>query len=189
MKKETLQKAREIEEDIKSIEKAVNIHKDTRHFEFVEHYGSDATRVKMPRWMNDKLLAVLADERERLEHELEVLSDDTPMEQGDWKPMRGYAEGDHVVFSGVEYEYRDGRFVPVNVPVRKRSWLERWYNMLPFAIIILDVTGLGWFVIKYWSTFYQYFDMIFALNMVVVLALIIFVMAGIETYIESKNKR
>lgn len=56
-----------IELDIRTISEAMGIRKDTRHFEFVEHYGGDAREVRLPRWMNDRLLEVLAEEKERLE--------------------------------------------------------------------------------------------------------------------------
>ena len=181
MKKETLEKAKAIEDDIRSIEKAMEIHKDTRHFEFVEHYGPDARSIKMPRSMNNKLLAVLAEERERLEHELEMLSDNMPMEQGDWQPMYTYVEGERVVEDGIEYEYRKGKFVPVH----KRSWLERIYGIYPYVIITLDAAVMSWVCFRYWEIVSQFFAGLLILNVGIVLGLTVPVMLEMDTYIRG----
>lgn len=185
MKKETLEKAKEIEEDIRSIDNAMDISRNTRHFEFVEHYAYDSRKVKMPRWMNEKLLPILADERERLVHELEVLSDDMQQETGDWQPAHKYVNGDRVAYDGIEYECRNGKFVPLY----KRSWLERWYNMIPFIFILLDVAVLSCVAIKYWATIRPYFDIITIFNTFALIIFTMLTMIGIETYIDNKKKR
>ena len=103
---------------------------------------------------------------------------------GDWQSMSYYEEGDRVTLSGVEYVFRNGRFVQIP----KRSWIERWYGVMPFVIIILDIAGMSWLCIKYWEDIRPYFDVILTLNTIAVIFFTVFIMVGIEIYIEKKNQ-
>ena len=76
MKEETLARAKELEEDIRDIRMAMTERSNARHFAMLEHYGYDARRNNLPKWLTPKIMEVLGEERERLEHELENLTDD-----------------------------------------------------------------------------------------------------------------
>lgn len=90
MKKETLAKAKKLEEDIRLVKDATTYFRNQRwshweysndrantfHFDFCKNYsGADYDCVHLPRWMNAKLMQVLYAELNRMEQELEVLSD------------------------------------------------------------------------------------------------------------------
>jgi len=91
MDKETLAKAKELEEDIRLITNATDYYRthhwshwdynndspDTFHFDFCKNYsGKDYDCVHLPRWMNQKLMAVLYQEKNRLQEELDALGND-----------------------------------------------------------------------------------------------------------------
>lgn len=120
MKKETLEKAKELEEDIRSLKDAttyfrtqrwshwdLNDRADTFHFDFCKNYsGKSSDCVHLPRWMNSKLMQVLYAELNRMEQELEELGDadtggatqkENEMPQGEWQPVDQYKEGDYMV--------------------------------------------------------------------------------------------
>ena len=117
MKKETLEKAKELEEDIRSLKEAttyfrnqrwshwdLNDRADTFHFDFCKNYsGKSHDCVHLPRWMNSKLMQVLYAELNRMEQELEELGDadtggatqkENEIPQGEWQPVYQYKEGD-----------------------------------------------------------------------------------------------
>ena len=87
MKKETLARAKELEEDIRQMESAlsyykrgrwshwdINDHASSFHFEFCKnwsHMGADMQ--DLPTWLNKPLMEVVERELERCEHELEML--------------------------------------------------------------------------------------------------------------------
>ena len=120
MKKETLEKAKELEEDIRSLKEATtyfrnqhwchwdynNDRADTFHFDFCKNYsGKSHDCVHLPRRMNVKLMQVLYQELNRMEQELEALGDtdngdavqpEGEMPQGEWQPVDQYKEGDYV---------------------------------------------------------------------------------------------
>ena len=89
MDKETLAKAKELEEDIREMETALKYYKNGRwgnwgindtastfHFAFHKHYGEgSAYREDLPRWLNKPLMEVIERELERCKHELEMLGD------------------------------------------------------------------------------------------------------------------
>ena len=120
MKKETLEKAKELEEDIRLVKYAttyfrnqrwshwdLNDRADSFHFDFCKNYsGKSSDCVHLPRWMNSKLMQVLYAELNRLEQELEELGDadtggatqkENEIPQGEWQPVDQYKEGDYVV--------------------------------------------------------------------------------------------
>jgi hypothetical protein len=90
MKKETLARAKELEEDIRDIRMAMTESSNSRHFAMLEHYGYDARRNNLPKWLTPKIMVVLGEERERLEHELENLTDDEKEEQAEFEPTGKY---------------------------------------------------------------------------------------------------
>lgn len=117
MKKETLAKAKELEEDIRLVKDAttyfrtqrwshwdLNDRADSFHFDFCKNYsGKSSDCVHLPRWMNGKLIQVLYQELNRMEQELEALGDadtggatqkENEMPQGEWQPVYQYKEGD-----------------------------------------------------------------------------------------------
>ena len=89
MKKNTLARAKELEEDINEIRMAMTERSDARHFAMLEHYGYDAPRNNLPKWLTPKIMTILGEERERLEHELENLTDESE-EQQDFEPTGKY---------------------------------------------------------------------------------------------------
>jgi hypothetical protein len=89
MKEETLARAKELEEDIRDIRMAMTERSDARHFAMLEHYGYDARRNNLPKWLTPKIMKVLGEERERLEHELENLTDDNS-KPTDFEPTGKY---------------------------------------------------------------------------------------------------
>lgn len=117
MKKETLEKAKELDEDFRSLKEATtyfrtqrwshwnyNDSADTFHFDFCKNYsGKSHDCVHLPRWMNSKLMQVLYAELNRMEQELEELGDadtggatqkENEIPQGEWQPVDQYKEGD-----------------------------------------------------------------------------------------------
>lgn len=93
MKEETLAKAKALEKDIDQVKDAMKLRRDTNHYAMLEHYAPDARVYHLPRKLNDKIVALLADELERMEHQLEVLSDDNDGEQDSFDPTGKYANG------------------------------------------------------------------------------------------------
>ena len=127
MDKETLAKAKQLEEDIRLITNETDYYRtqhwshwdysndrpDTFHFDFCKNYsGKDYDCVHLPRWMNQKLMAVLYQEKNRLQEELDALGNEgeakttDKIHPSDWQPADPYSEGEHVVHDGVEYEFR-----------------------------------------------------------------------------------
>lgn len=120
MKKETLEKAKELEEDICSLKEATtyfrnqhwshwdynNDRADTFHFDFCKNYsGASHDCVHLPGWMNAKLMQVLYAELNRMEQELEELGDadtggatqkENEIPQGEWQPVDQYKDGDFI---------------------------------------------------------------------------------------------
>ena len=92
MDKETLARAKELEEDIKQMESAltyykggvwwpwgINDHASSFHFEFCKNYGHmDADMQNLPRWLNKPLMEVVERELERCKTELENLGNEKP---------------------------------------------------------------------------------------------------------------
>lgn len=202
MDKVTLAKAKRLEEDIRQMKCAVTYYKNGRwsswetndrassfHFEFCKNWSHESfNRQDLPTWLNEKLMAVVEEQMLRCEQELENLGCEQtlgiPQDQGDWQPPHIYVDGERVVYDGIEYEYLKGKFIPTH----KRSWLERWYNMLPFVIIIINISSISWIGIRYWETVRSYFDMIVTLDLVTVILFTVSVMIGIEKYIEGRKK-
>ena len=127
MNKETLAKAKQLEEDILLISNATKYYRtqlwshwdynndrpDTFHFDFCKNYsGRDCDCIHLPRWMNRKLMAVLYQEKERLERDLDALGNEgetkttDKIHPSDWQPADSHSDGEHVVHNGVEYEFR-----------------------------------------------------------------------------------
>ena len=90
MKQETLARAKELEEDIRDIRMAMTESSNSRHFAMLQNYGYDANRYNLPRWLTPKIMMVLGEERERLEHELENLTDENSDVQTDFEPTGKY---------------------------------------------------------------------------------------------------
>ena len=92
MNKETLAKAKNLEEDIEAMETALGYYKSgtwsswgvndsatTFHFAFHKHYGDgDAYRENLPRWLNKPLMEVVEREMNRCKAELESLGEEQP---------------------------------------------------------------------------------------------------------------
>ena len=90
MKAKTLAKAKELEKDIRDIRMAMTESSNARHFAMLEHYGYDAHRNNLPKWLTPKIMVVLGEECERLEYELENLTDDNNEEQTNFEPTGKY---------------------------------------------------------------------------------------------------
>lgn len=87
MNKETLARAKELEQDIQEMEFALSYYKSGQwshwgindkassfHFEFCKNWSHDsADRQDLPTWLNKPLMEVVERELERCEHELETL--------------------------------------------------------------------------------------------------------------------
>ena len=87
MNKETLARAKELEEDIRQMESALTYYKRGRwscwgindsaslfHFEFCKNWSHrDADMQDLPTWLNKPLMEVVERELERCKHELETL--------------------------------------------------------------------------------------------------------------------
>lgn len=90
MNKETLARAKKLEEDIQQMEFALSYYKSGRwshwgindsaslfHFEFCMNWSHrDADMQDLPTWLNAPLMDVVERELERCKHELETLTDD-----------------------------------------------------------------------------------------------------------------
>ena len=88
MKQETLAKVKALEKDIDQVKDAMKLRRDVNHYALL---GPDASVYHLPRKLNDKIVALLADELKRMEHQLEVLSDDNDGEQDSFEPTGKYA--------------------------------------------------------------------------------------------------
>ena len=89
MNKETLARAKELEEDIRQMELALSYHKRGRwshwgindrassfHFEFCMNWSHRSADMQdLPTWLNKPLMEVVERELERCKHELETLGD------------------------------------------------------------------------------------------------------------------
>jgi hypothetical protein len=92
MKKETLARAKELEEDIRQMEFAlsyykrgrwsywdINDHASTFHFEFCKNWSHrDSDTQDLPKWLNKPLMEVVERELERCKTELENLGNEKP---------------------------------------------------------------------------------------------------------------
>lgn len=126
MDKETLEKAKQLEKDIQLISNATDYYRtqhwshwdyndspDTFHFDFCKNYsGEDYDCVHLPRWINQKLMTVLYQEKNRLQEEFDALGNEgktkttDKIHPSDWQPADPYSEDEHVVHDGVKYEFR-----------------------------------------------------------------------------------
>lgn len=150
MKKETLEKAKELEEDIRLVKYAttyfrnqrwshwdLNDSADSFHFDFCKNYsGKSSDCVHLPRWMNSKLMQVLYAELNRMEQELEELGDadtggatqkENEIPHNEWQPVYQHKEGDYVVLQ--------------NKPQR-RSLNRKFTRFLENAIVFLLYTAI-----------------------------------------------
>ena len=73
MNKNTLAQAKELEKDIDEITMAMNEQSELCHFAMLKHYGPDARKHHLPKWLTPKIMIMLSRERARLENELENL--------------------------------------------------------------------------------------------------------------------
>ena len=91
MDKETLARAKELEEDIRQMESALSYYKrgrwscdindsaSTFHFEFCKNWSHrDADMQDLPTWLNKPLMEVVERELERCKHELDNLGNEKP---------------------------------------------------------------------------------------------------------------
>lgn len=86
MKQETLNKAKELEKNIKEIKEAIKLPQNSSHYAMLEHYGLDARRYKIPKELNPKIKKLLIEESLRLESELENLTDENINDQNGSEP-------------------------------------------------------------------------------------------------------
>jgi len=86
----------------------------------------------------NKMLDVVAEERQKTKQELEALTDDSadgmtaeasPAGQGEWKPTEVYKEGGRVTHGGIEYECHDCKSKPADKP-HKESWTDKFMRLL-----------------------------------------------------------
>jgi len=111
MNKETLAKAKQLEEDIRQMKNALSYYKQgtwshwdwqndrpsTFHFAFMKNYSGEIyDREDLPRWLNKRLMAVVEEELHRTERELEMLGDDTAIPQGEYQQPDNYQPDDTV---------------------------------------------------------------------------------------------
>ena len=92
MDKDTLARAKKLEEDIRQMESTLSYHKRGRwshwgindrassfHFEFCKNWGhSSADMQDLPTWLNKPLMEVVERELERCKHELDNLGNEKP---------------------------------------------------------------------------------------------------------------
>lgn len=80
MNKETLARAKELEEDIRKMESALSYYKaSTFHFEFCKNWGRrDAGMQDLPTWLNGPLMEVVERKLERCKTELDNLGNEEP---------------------------------------------------------------------------------------------------------------
>ena len=90
MKAKTLAKAKELEDDIRAIRMAMTESSNAGHFAMLENYAPDARRQNLPKWLRPRIMVVLGEERERLEYELETLTDDDNEEHTNFEPTGKY---------------------------------------------------------------------------------------------------
>lgn len=177
MKQETLDKAKRLESGIESISEAIRVAKfpDSAHFEVRSHYGADATKVALPKWLNDKINALLAEEKQRLEEELEALTDDSDQaaRAAADQPRKEY------LFGGCSVE---------TAASRKPSWMERHYTFLPLVVVFIDIILAVWLCYKHWDAVFPYFDLLMAFNAMAVILICLMLMMCVEGYYANKNK-
>jgi len=132
MKQETLKKAKSLEHDISEYSgllRSRNACYDKMLIKICCAYANDFEdyygRVDKEVW--DKMLDVVAEERQKAMQELENLTDnpeiitDVPEAgQGEWQPNKVYKNGDRVNCNGVHYECQ-GEFKPTDIS-GKVSW-------------------------------------------------------------------
>lgn len=156
MDKETLAKAKQLEEDIRLITNATDYYRtqhwshwdynndrpDTFHFDFCKNYsGEDYDCVHLPRWMNQKLMSVLYQEKNRLQEELDALGNEgeakttDKIHPSDWQPADSYSDGEHVMHDGVEYEFRQCTSADGKHKARARQALLRLADRMTLWII------------------------------------------------------
>jgi len=139
MKQETLQKAKDLENDISEYGDLLlsrNADYHTMLIKITCAYSNNREdyhgRVSKEVW--DKMLDVVAEERQKTKQELEALTDDSadgmeaeaaPAGQGEWKPTEFYKEGDRVTHGGIEYECHDGKSESADKP-HKDSWTDKF---------------------------------------------------------------
>ena len=186
MKQETLNRAKALENDIDAIAAAIRVsgYGKNSHYESLPDYGSDINAC-LPSWLNDKINTLLTDERTRLMEELEALTDDSETVPSDKRPEKKRLFGN----LGIEPR-RIYLFDGCNVCRDRgsKSWLERNYNLLPLALIFLDIMLMGWLCCRFWDRVFPVFDVVLALNILIVMALCMILMVCIENHYEAKNK-
>lgn len=165
MKQETLKKAKDLENDISEYGDLLlsrNADYHTMLIKITCAYSNNRTdyhgRVSKEVW--NKMLDVVAEERQKTKQEFEALTDDTadgmtaeasPAGQGEWEPTEVYKEGDRVTHGGIEYECHDDKSESAAMP-HKNSWadkfirsMDRLMSWMLYSIIfcfLLGVAGL-----------------------------------------------
>lgn len=73
---EKIDSLKEKAEDLKALEKIQEgigyEYKKSNHFEFVEHYGSNSTRINIPKKYNQRILNVISQIADEIEEELKT---------------------------------------------------------------------------------------------------------------------
>lgn len=142
MKKETLKKAKNLENDIseyRELLRSRNADYGTMLINISCAYSNSGDeyhgRVDKKVW--DKMLDVVTEERLKAMQELENLTDepdeeivtDTPEAgRGKWQPCKAYQNGDRSDYNGFQYECQ-GEFKPTDIS-EKASWKDRTLERL-----------------------------------------------------------
>lgn len=106
MKKETLERAKRLEEDIRQMEFSLSYYKrgrwshwgindsaDSFHFEFCKNWSHrDADMQNLPTWLTKPLMEVVEREMNRCKQELEALADESVVVQTDFVHTGMYSE-------------------------------------------------------------------------------------------------
>lgn len=135
MKKETLKKAKNLENDIseyRDLLRSRNADYGTMLINISCAYSNsrDEYHGRVDKKVWDKMLDVVTEERLKAMQELENLTDE-PTEQvgqGEWQPVKDHKEGDRVNYNGSQYECQ-GEFKPTDIP-EKASWKDRTLERL-----------------------------------------------------------
>ena len=200
MDKETLEKAKLLENDIEQMKAAIALYRkgdhqdaddDYFHFEYCKgSCGLFAEREELPARLNQRLMAVVEEELHRTEEEMKALGSwdpsaaDLPRTHGEWQPSPTYTEGDRVTMGGVEYVFRDGKFVKAC----RRSRPKPWVSMIPFVITVLDITAMSIVCVRHWDSVSRFFTDLAVLNAAAVIGTVSLLME-IEGFFGLEKRR
>lgn len=169
MKKETLARAKELEEDIQEMEFALSYYKrgewshwgvndsaSTFHFEFCKNWSYNSVDMQdLPTWLNKPLMEVIERELERCKHELETL--------GSEQEGNKVANELHESFVSADEEEQPKKKRPKILSMFYALPMCLFYVALAIGINILSHKLFGWYCGIDSITFSMVFSIIWAL--------------------------